>query len=155
MYLVDSDCEGDLICYYRSAFDPVPGCDGLGEEDFDYCVPSSTADPPLVFVGDEANDYYALKNCQGDCDFDSDCDLGLACFERESGDNGIIPGCAGNANDLGTGGEDFCFKRPSDTHLISVFDDFSPAFNGLYPIPLCAGDCDAGKRGCLYSFFTP
>ncbi|KAL3935709.1 MAG: hypothetical protein SGBAC_008824 [Bacillariaceae sp.] len=138
----DSECEGDLICYYRKAFDPVPGCEGLGEDNFDYCVPPDTPDKALDFVGDEENGYYELKECEGDCDFDSDCDLGLACFQRDAGDDGIIPGCAGNANDLGTGSEDFCIKRPSDTYLISAFDDIDFAEDGLYPLPNCAGDCD-------------
>lgn len=77
--------------------------------------------------------------------FETDCDLGLACFQRDAGDDGIIPGCAGNANDLGTGSEDFCIKRPSDTYLISAFDDIDFAEDGLYPLPNCAGDCDTGK----------
>lgn len=63
--LVDTDCEGDLVCYSRSAFDPVPGCEGDGEENFDYCVPPDTPEKALDFVGDEANNYYALKACQG------------------------------------------------------------------------------------------
>ena len=27
-----------LTCYNRDGFDPVPGCDGVGEQDFDYCI---------------------------------------------------------------------------------------------------------------------
>ena len=80
-----------------------------------------------------------------DCDFDSDCDIGLACFQRSAGDDGVVPGCSGNANDIATGSEDFCMKRPSDNYLISAFDDIQDADFGLYPLPNCAGDCDSGR----------
>lgn len=63
--LLDSDCEGGLVCYYRANFDPVPGCVGQGEENYDYCVPSDTPDKALDFVGDEEWSYYELKECQG------------------------------------------------------------------------------------------
>jgi len=33
----DSDCVGDLKCYFRSAFEPVPGCKGQGITGRDYC----------------------------------------------------------------------------------------------------------------------
>lgn len=65
---IDTDCEGDLVCYSRSNFDPVPGCQGEGEESFDYCVPPDTPDKVLEFLGDEANNYYSLKACQGGTD---------------------------------------------------------------------------------------
>lgn len=53
------------MCYYRSGFDPVPGCVGEGEENFDYCVPPDTPDKALDFVGDDEWSYYELKECQG------------------------------------------------------------------------------------------
>ena len=35
---LDADCEAGLTCFVRAAFNPVPGCSGFGEEDFDYCI---------------------------------------------------------------------------------------------------------------------
>jgi hypothetical protein len=34
----DSECEGDLICYNRDLFNPVPGCSGDGYANSDYCI---------------------------------------------------------------------------------------------------------------------
>ena len=68
------------------------------------------------------------------------------CGQRSAGGDGSVPGCTGNANDLGTGSEDFCIVRPSDTFLVSWFDDVEFADFGIYPLPNCAGDCDTGKK---------
>ena len=54
-----------MVCYYRSGFDPVPGCQGEGEENFDYCVPPDTPDKALNFIGDDEWNYYQLKECEG------------------------------------------------------------------------------------------
>ena len=32
-----SDCSGDLRCYQRHGYDPIPGCVGEGTEGWDYC----------------------------------------------------------------------------------------------------------------------
>lgn len=34
----DNDCRGDLVCYFRDGFLPVPGCIGDGKNDYDYCI---------------------------------------------------------------------------------------------------------------------
>jgi len=34
----DSECAGELICYNRQNFDPVPGCSDFGTLGFDYCT---------------------------------------------------------------------------------------------------------------------
>ena len=34
----DSHCAGNLVCYQRSGYSSVPGCLGLGIENFDYCI---------------------------------------------------------------------------------------------------------------------
>ena len=33
----DSDCFGELVCYFRNAYEPVPGCSGQGGHGEDYC----------------------------------------------------------------------------------------------------------------------
>jgi hypothetical protein len=49
-----------------------------------------------------------LKECEGDCDDDSECGGDLICFERSSGDE--VPGCAGSAFES----KDYCI-RPLNT----------------------------------------
>ena len=37
------DCEGDLICFQREGLEPVPGCSGLGQTSYDYCIVAEVA----------------------------------------------------------------------------------------------------------------
>jgi hypothetical protein len=37
----DQDCGPNLKCFWRSAFEDVPGCTGRGKEGWDYCIPLS------------------------------------------------------------------------------------------------------------------
>ena len=42
----DEDCESGLYCYQREPYDPIPGCEGLGESDgsrTDYCTTDERA----------------------------------------------------------------------------------------------------------------
>ena len=41
----DGDCKGELLCFQRSEFTKVPGCDGEGRRSNDYCVVSLTEEP--------------------------------------------------------------------------------------------------------------
>ena len=76
------------------------GCDG----------PSRAA-----FIGNQlrhvANDglpttAYPLKNCQGDCDSDTDCEGSLVCSQRSSG-NIAVPGCTGGEDEAAN--YDYCY----------------------------------------------
>ncbi len=136
-----TDCAPGLICYQRDALDAVPGCLG-GETDStntDYCVfdpygpgysvptaqptnaPSITARPtltpldpiPLVDYGGTPPLNVPLKLCEGDCDKDEDCDLGLVCFQRTSYEP--VPGCIGGTTDMQK--TDYC-----------VFDIYGPGY---------------------------
>jgi hypothetical protein len=42
--------------------------------------------------------------CEGDCDYDSDCDAGLRCFQRDGYES--VPGCSGS----GKKGWDYCYQ---------------------------------------------
>ena len=48
-----------------------------------------------------------LSECAGDCDEDDDCDPGLMCFQRDSGDERSIPGCSG----IDLSSTDYCIKK--------------------------------------------
>jgi hypothetical protein len=104
----DSECQGDLRCFLRSGFEPVPGCTGEGLESTDYCYdPMSDVpeDSPLVDVGDNGvpADQFPLGECEGDCDGDSECQGDLQCFQR----SGLtpVPGCTGDGSDS----KDYCY----------------------------------------------
>jgi hypothetical protein len=84
-----AECEGDLECFDRDGFEPVPGCRGNGEYGYDYCVLPGRV--PLVDFGSKPD--WKLGRCQGDCDDDEDCEGSLMCFQR-SGDK-HVPGCKG------------------------------------------------------------
>jgi hypothetical protein len=63
---LDSHCRGTLICFQRSRFEPVPGCEG-GRNDrtpSDYCVDPNdlTVQPSLKFLGiDPSRRYFPLQ----------------------------------------------------------------------------------------------
>jgi hypothetical protein len=78
-----------------------------------------------------------------DCDYDSDCVLGLVCFQRGYDDGGDVPGCDGDATNIASGVEDFCVKRPASNWLNIVYDYEDDI--GTYPIGFCSGDCESGK----------
>jgi hypothetical protein len=135
----DADCQTGLTCFQRDADEVVPGCIGFGGSGWDYCSVPSVGGVALEYLGDLAWDFYELLECQGDCDFDSDCALGLVCNFRDFGDGGVVPGCEGDAEEIASGAEDFCIQRPSLFYLVILADDDAPEG---FPLPVCAGDCD-------------
>eukprot|EP00980_Cylindrotheca_fusiformis_P010459 scaffold2322_cov135-Cylindrotheca_fusiformis.AAC.18 len=87
-----SDCEEGLECFQRSEGQHVPGCVGGLQDDSktDYCT---KIQKPTVVESSE----FPLGLCQGDCDSNTDCDEGLACFQRDK--NEAVPGCDGGLED--------------------------------------------------------
>jgi hypothetical protein len=67
-----------------------------------------------------------LGVCEGDCDKDSDCGIGLMCFQR--GGNEPVPGCSGTPKS----GWDYCVP-------IKALDS---SRNGGTGYGMCEGDCD-------------
>ena len=51
-----------------------------------------------------------LKECQGDCDSDSQCEGDLKCFLRDEFES--VPGCSGQ----GLSGKDYCYHDDHDSH---------------------------------------
>ena len=122
----DAVCEGGLKCFQRHGYTHVPGCDGFGKEDYDYCYdPDLPNLPPLVDV-DVAGKEDGLEACSGDCDKDSGCMPGLACFQRDGYTH--VPGCSGK----GTKDWDYCYKP-----VLNIVSKDPSAKLGE-----CAGDCD-------------
>jgi hypothetical protein len=137
----DSDCQFGQNCFLRSGTQAIPGCDGSGSSGTDYCYT-----PPagiLVFAGDEELpfDAFPLQACQGDCDYDSDCQGFLMCFQRSGTET--VPGCNGS----GQGGRDYCYDAGATaTTLQYMGNNGSPA--AQFPLENCRGDCD-GDSDCV------
>ena len=57
--------------------------------------------------------------CEGDCDDDTECDVGLLCYQRDSEDE-AVPGC-------GAGGQttsstwDYCYDPNAGSDMISYY----------------------------------
>jgi hypothetical protein len=85
---------------------------------------------------------------RADCDYDSDCALGLVCYRRGSGVGGDVPGCDGDATKVGTGAEDYCIVRPTSNTLNIAYDYEDDI--GTYPIGACSADCDTGTYFMLF-----
>uniref|UniRef100_A0A7S4I3A4 Uncharacterized protein n=1 Tax=Odontella aurita TaxID=265563 RepID=A0A7S4I3A4_9STRA len=133
----DDDCAGGLVCMQRSrssesADAEIPGCafpsldvdeDGGDEKKAktysgrDFCVEPRR---PVLTTrrrsnekdkqNNRANSGPAIKlgECEGDCDNDDDCALGLRCFRRNG--KRAVPGCDGT----GKSGMDYCFRDPEE-----------------------------------------
>ena len=63
----DDDCQGSLVCFQRDEYTPVPGCDGEGGYDKDYC--SFTSSPPHG-ITDQGPNIIAVR-----------CSNGVSCSE--------------------------------------------------------------------------
>ena len=64
---------------------------------------------PIEFVDD--NPKKDLKECEGDCDKDSDCKGDLVCFHRNKNTKREVPGCEGGDKDGSR--TDYCIKKSS------------------------------------------
>lgn len=91
-----------------------------------------------------------------DCDYDSDCGLGLVCHYRHfEGDNSIsvtsVPGCRGDPLE-----EDFCVKPATDNTVVIVADKEDDLGMEHYPLGMCQGDCwgDDDCEGGLKCFYV-
>ena len=109
----DSDCTGQLLCFQRTNFDDVPGCSGANlyqRDDFCFQRPANY----LWVTGNNGipASAFPMGACDGDCDDDDDCTLGLLCLQR-LGDE-VVPGCDGP----GVSGQDYCYD-PTPTQTAS------------------------------------
>jgi hypothetical protein len=91
--------------------------------------------PELDIVGNNFNppEAYPLGECEGDCDDDNECSLGLICMFRKG--NETVPGCRGDAVDS----KDYCY-RPGPGLLVVMANYGEPSEN--YPLKECQADCD-------------
>lgn len=83
----------------------LSGCVGGCSISMSLLEQSSQFTPELTIVGDEGlpEGTFPLGQCQGDCDDDSECADGLACFQRD--DYEMVPGCSGK----GERKTDYCY----------------------------------------------
>ena len=99
----DSDCAGNLKCWQRDGFSAVPGCNGVGTKDWDYCYDPVDALPPPLDSSPGVHGFPNMPRCAGDCDKDSDCEGSLKCFQRNALE--AVPGCSGS----GKSKWDYCY----------------------------------------------
>lgn len=66
---------------------------------------------------------YPMQLCEGDCDSNEDCDKGLICWQRESGED-PVPYCEGIA---GTSRTDFCVPAAAVSEAQSVAPSPEPS----------------------------
>ncbi|CAJ1964753.1 unnamed protein product [Cylindrotheca closterium] len=137
----DDDCAGNLVCRQRDDNAPVTGCSDRGATGFDYCYAPGPTD--LVYLGDDDEGFDGtgppnLARCRGDCDEDTDCENGLVCFQRDF-EPRSVPGCSGDAFQIGNGDDDFCIQASANT-LNFRGDNGQPA--SAFPLGACQGDCD-------------
>ena len=71
--------QGSLVCFHRGeTLSIVPGCSGQGTRGIDYCIEPS---PHLVSLQKVVGNGFflyamnALGTCQGDCNYDGDCEV--------------------------------------------------------------------------------
>lgn len=125
----DSGCEKGLKCFQRSGYTMVPGCEGVGNKDSDYCYdPQLPNLPSLENVAKDPKE--TLEECFGDCDSDADCMPGLACYQRDG--KTPVPGCSG----AGKKDWDYCYKP-----VLNIVSKDPKAILGS-----CSGDCDSDSN---------
>jgi hypothetical protein len=129
----DFECDEGLICYSRSKGSPsVPGCSGnadeIGDGNEDFCI------FPVVQMAGDGKD--GLSVCQADCDSNADCEGDLVCYQRSKWSMSSVPGCSGNVNEIGNGGEDFCIVASASFAALAM------VAIGLDGMQVCQGDCD-------------
>ena len=74
----DSDCAAGLLCFHRSGFEVVPGCEGSGTKRTDYCAVRATENTAWLFGNNgRPSSNFPLGLCSGDCDSDDECQPGL------------------------------------------------------------------------------
>jgi hypothetical protein len=120
----DYDCLHGLVCLQREDSDgtlAVPGCLGTPEIGVDYCVKAK--DGELIEMADDGvpEENFPLGVCEGDCDYDSDCEGSLRCYQRS--DYEPVPGCTGDGSD----GSDYCYA-PFEMCEGNCTDDYDCAY---------------------------
>mmetsp|Transcript_24032 Transcript_24032/g.41177 ORF Transcript_24032/g.41177 Transcript_24032/m.41177 type:complete len:507 (+) Transcript_24032:325-1845(+) len=128
----DDECADDLVCGERDGYNKVPGCDGMGRKNSEYCHYPTDRAPELETVVDQPSEGALLGKCEGDCNHDDDCEGSLVCYHR--GGTESVPGCSGE----GIARKDYCCDRPDD---YLFFYGRKPTNH--FPLKLCEGDCDS------------
>jgi V8-like Glu-specific endopeptidase len=101
----NAECQDGLNCMQRRDFEKVPGCSGeLSDRSTDFCF-RRPRDNYLWTTGNGGvpASAFPLSACDGDCDGDGECAVGLLCFQRDGSE--AVPGCDG----AGGSAQDYCY----------------------------------------------
>ena len=118
----NAHCAKGLYCFQRNDKSAIPGCLSTTQDinTWDYCYFKSTTvnkNQKIIFLTNQGGSGHlrAMKVCEGDCDRDSHCGIGLRCYQRN--DKRTIPGCvSGGKGDVN--GWDYCYAK-APTHTCS------------------------------------
>jgi hypothetical protein len=109
------ECFGHLECYENNnkIGTPIPGCAGLVSDlGHNYCYDPYKFGYQLQNI--ELSPFYKLKDCEGNCIDDNDCEGNLVCFLRDTSRD-TVPGClVGGDGDIAQ--NNYCYnniKHPS------------------------------------------
>jgi hypothetical protein len=136
----NDDCQGGMQCWTLQREGDVPGCPGYPASSTGICYDAPVLEVVSCTGGgadDNEQNNLSLGNCQGHCEADLDCAIGLSCYRP--GDLMEVPGCAG----ISENGVAYCFNSSSYTTLEtfqpaagpSLFapSSFSTEIHSLYP----------------------
>merc|ERR1719334_3144393 len=108
-----NDSSGEDCAHLRASASSIDVM--LNDIPCTYTVDYFLCDAPPHLVDVELDPNYALAECEGDCDNDSDCEGDLVCFHNVDGSSDVAPGCQGTA----TANWDYCYdKLPTDNPTV-------------------------------------
>lgn len=80
--------------------------------------------------GYESGYAYLCNECEGDCDYDDDCEGALICFFRDEFES--VLGCSGEGGPLDVSGKDICYDplstSPSSSSGPSSTTSMAPSY---------------------------
>ena len=70
----------------------------------------TTENKEIIYVGNPCGESFPLTGlcteCTGDCDYDSDCEGDMRCFQRDGGED--VPGCTFTNSNTKAEDDDYC-----------------------------------------------
>jgi len=117
----DLDCKPGLVCLRRTNDEAVPGCSGSPIRALDYCY----RPPPgrlVIKTSGSSDESIRLGACEGHCENDGDCYMGLKCMDRTSFE--YVPGCEG----LGALGINYCYDPGKEIGISTSSPSPEPSF---------------------------
>ena len=104
-------------------------------------------DGVVNYIG-ECGDAYKCNECEGDCDSDSDCAPGLACFMRSGYE--AVPGCNGEGGLRDVWDKDICYNPNPPVEYKDSLKINENGCSSESPCDVCTGPCSTNSD-CMSS----